>query len=198
MTQTPPPMSQAPQGQYVPQAPKSNPIAIVSLICGIVGCLVITPIVGIITGIIGLSKAKVQGGKGMAIAGIILSILWIVGGIGVVGGGYGIYRFAESKVNEVAKQPTITFVNHLVDGDLAAASAMTDIKKEELKAVADYVKPLGKCKDITIGSPNWSSRNGIVTASFAGTAVFENATKNIKATVIVDNTGVKVNQIEIN
>lgn len=198
MTQAMPPAGAIPPGQplnYTNQ-PKSNPLAIVSLICGIVGCLFITPIVGIVTGVIALGKSKLQGGKGMAIAGIILSILWIVGGgIGIYGVYWGVGKI-QNMVAEVAKQPAINLVNHLADGDLTSAQQMSDLSPSELAALQAKIQPLGKCTDVTIGSPNWSNVNGVVTASFTGTATFEKGTKTISAKVVVDDT-VKVEALEL-
>ncbi len=197
MTQAPPPVGYNPSAVHMQQPAQSNPLAIVSLICGIVGCLFITPIVGIITGLMALPKAKVAGGKGMAIAGIVLSILWIIGGIGFGAATYWGVNKIYSMVADTAKQPTITFINHLVDGDIAAASKMTDIREDQLKPISDYVKPLGKCQDVTIETPNLQMKNGITTASFTGTATFEKGTKHIEAMVVADGSGVKVQSIEL-
>ena len=200
MTQAMPPAGAFPPGQPVQYTnqPKSNPLAIVSLICGIVGCLFITPIVGIITGLIALGKSKLQGGKGMAIAGIILSILWIIGGAG-----FGVLTYwgvgkIYAMVEELTKQPAITFINHLGDGDIAAASKMTDIPEDQLQPIADYVKPLGKCTDISIQSPSIQTNNGITTAQFRGTATFEKGTKTIFVDVLKGADGqVKIQEIQL-
>jgi hypothetical protein len=181
MTQAMPPAGAFPPGQPVQYTnqPQTNPMAIVSLICGIVGCLFITPIIGIITGVIALGKAKVAGGKGMAIAGIILSILWIVGGIGFGALSWWGVNKAIAYVESLTKEPAITFINHLGDGDIAAASKMTDIPEDQLRPIAEYVKDLGKCTDISINSPQIQSNNGITTAQIRGTATFEKGTKQI-------------------
>lgn len=68
-----------PQGYYA-QPPGTNGMAIASLVLGICGFLCVTPFVGIGLGIAALMRIKQTGqsGKGMAIAGIILSSLWIL------------------------------------------------------------------------------------------------------------------------
>ncbi len=68
--QTPPP------GYYGPQQPAAtNWWAIISLIFGVIGGVLIS----VICGIVGLKKAKQgQGGRGLAIAGLVLSGLWVV------------------------------------------------------------------------------------------------------------------------
>ena len=79
----PPPLPYTDQyGQPYPpqQAPGTNWWAVVSLIFGVIGGVLIS----VVAGIVGLNKAKKgQGGRGMAIAGLVLSALWIVGLIAV-------------------------------------------------------------------------------------------------------------------
>jgi hypothetical protein len=70
-----PPYSAPPQGYYAPPAAKTNWWAVVSLIFGVLGGVLIS----VICGIVGLNKAKQgQGGRGMAIAGLVLSGLWVL------------------------------------------------------------------------------------------------------------------------
>jgi len=73
----------------------TNPLAIASLVLGIVGVILfgLGQIVGLVLGLVALSQIKRTGqnGRGLAIAGITLSSLWIVGFVvvvafGVVGG----------------------------------------------------------------------------------------------------------------
>ena len=64
-----------PPGPYAPQAPGTNWWAIISLMFGILGGVLIS----VVCGIIGLRRAKAgQGGRGMAIAGLVLSALWVL------------------------------------------------------------------------------------------------------------------------
>jgi len=64
-------------GQF-PNRPISG-AAVASLILGILGAFVVTAIASVICGIVALSNAKSTGqrGKGLAIAGIILSVIWV-------------------------------------------------------------------------------------------------------------------------
>ena len=99
--QTPPPSPmQAPQpygyAAYPPQyGPRTNALAIVSLVSSLVGLVVwfLAPIAGIITGHIALGQIKRTGeaGQGMAMAGLIigyvltgLSVLLVIGYIIVI------------------------------------------------------------------------------------------------------------------
>jgi len=71
-----------PTDQPPPPAPKQgNGLAVAALIFGIIGASVI----GLIFGILGLRKAKQTGtGKGMAVTGLVLSILWLIAQIVLV------------------------------------------------------------------------------------------------------------------
>ncbi len=65
-----------PPGPYAPPPSGTNWWAVVSLIFGILGGVLIS----VICGIVGLNRAKNgQGGRGMAIAGLVLSGLWVLG-----------------------------------------------------------------------------------------------------------------------
>jgi hypothetical protein len=75
--------SPAPPYNPYPQARSSNGMAIASLVCGIVGLVVLWVVLSplaIIFGGIGLSRAnRGASGRGMAIAGIVLGIVGLVG-----------------------------------------------------------------------------------------------------------------------
>lgn len=69
------PYQAPPPGYYAPPPAKTNWWAIVSLVFGILGGVLIS----VICGIVGLNKAKQgQGGRGLAIAGLVLSGLWVL------------------------------------------------------------------------------------------------------------------------
>ncbi|MEV0664525.1 DUF4190 domain-containing protein [Actinomadura luteofluorescens] len=78
----PPPMpgDHGPGSPYGSRAEKTNGLAIAAFVTGLLGCL---GVVGLILGAVSLSQIAKKGGKGrgLAIAGIVLSCLWIVGGI---------------------------------------------------------------------------------------------------------------------
>ena len=89
MTEAPPPVEPAPEP--IPEAPPpaaegTNGLAIASLICGIVGCIPGAGIAAIVMGHMALGRIKTsgQGGRGMAIIGLILGYLSIVGWIIVI------------------------------------------------------------------------------------------------------------------
>lgn len=86
----PPPIT-TPFGYQASPPPRSNIPAIISLVCGILGCVpFVTSAVAVILGLIGLSSAKKPNGsgKGMAIAGLTLGIIGVLGWTGFVGSVY--------------------------------------------------------------------------------------------------------------
>ncbi|OBG90938.1 hypothetical protein A5698_02260 [Mycobacterium sp. E136] len=71
----PPPYSQQPSYYAPPQQGSPNWWAVISLIFGLLGGVLIS----VVCGVVGLRKARAgQGGRGMAIAGLVLSALWVV------------------------------------------------------------------------------------------------------------------------
>ncbi|MBV9512804.1 MAG: DUF4190 domain-containing protein [Mycobacteriaceae bacterium] len=85
----PPPGGYLPPGGYPPpppggyQPPQSasgtNGLATASLICSILGCCGILGFAAIVLGVVSLNQIKTsgQGGRGMAIAGIVIGIVWL-------------------------------------------------------------------------------------------------------------------------
>ena len=69
-------------GYGAPQTPGTNGLAIAAMVCGICGFLCLIPaVVGVILGTVSLPQIKRsgQGGRGMAITGIVMGSLWVVG-----------------------------------------------------------------------------------------------------------------------
>lgn len=84
----PPAYSAAPAYAAYPQGPKTNTLAIVSLVSSLVGVFVIPvigQIVGIITGHMSLSQIKRTGenGRGLGLAGVIIG--WVTLGLAIIG-----------------------------------------------------------------------------------------------------------------
>ena len=88
----PPPPPQAATPSYstggTSGTPKTNGLAIASLVLGIVGCFWITAIVAIVLGFVARKQIEQSGeqGSGMALAGIILGFVWI--GLGIIQFGF--------------------------------------------------------------------------------------------------------------
>jgi hypothetical protein len=76
-----------PPSGYPQQSSGTNGMAIASLVCSLLGWLcVIGPILGLVFGFVALNQIKQtgQGGRGMALAGIIIGVLVLVLGIVLV------------------------------------------------------------------------------------------------------------------
>ena len=128
--------------------------AVASLICGILGCVpLITGLLAVILGIVGLKKTKDPrySGRGMAIAGLILGLIslvvWgVIAGGGAMGG-WMAYSYTKAE-REVAKQ----FAADLAAGNVDAAQARctSRVKREELVEAAKKMKGWGTFQDTTL------------------------------------------------
>jgi hypothetical protein len=123
------PPGQYPQGQYPPGYPqppyapeRTSGAAIASLVLGFVGfCIpLIGGLVAVILGLVGIAstgKPNVKG-RGLAIAGLILGLLTLLGW-GVFGGIMGV-MMAKAGPDRAAAR---TFLTHIAAGDAVAAHA---------------------------------------------------------------------------
>lgn len=100
---------------------RTSAAAVTSLICGLLGCFVVTGIIAIITGIIGLRATRDPNvrGRGLAIAGLVLGVLFGLGGAGCLTmSGAGLF-FAKREIAQVAT---------VVDNAVSAAAANDDAR----------------------------------------------------------------------
>ena len=78
-----PPPAPSPYGGY-PQSTGTNGLAIASLVCSLFGWICgVGTILGLVLGLIALSQIKKTGqeGRGMALAGVIISSILLAGGV---------------------------------------------------------------------------------------------------------------------
>lgn len=183
MTQMPPqqPFPQGPYGQppgqpagaySMPPQRQMSAAAVVSLVCGILGCLpFITGLIAVICGIVGIKTTSNPrySGKGLAIAGLILGLISLAFW-GLMGGSI----FAAFSYTRPVRQGANQFARDLSAGNISAAQAMcsSSVTQEELKTAADALKPLGALKDTTMPVSVRSNMNGVKTADAAGAATF--------------------------
>lgn len=191
MTQMPPP----PTMTYAPPQPRpTNGWAIASLVCGIIGCLVITPVLAVITGIIGLGKSRRQGGRGLAVTGIILGILWIIGFVGVGGAGY----FGLKVLTKEAKQKTVDMVNALANDDFVTARQFADISDDDAAALSAKFKEYGTCKDVSLNSYSSNTTNGRKSIDLEGSLFFDKAgSKSFRASLSNDSGKLKIDSLRV-
>lgn len=186
----PPPGQQPPghqpygqPGFLAPGAPRTSGAAIASLILGILGCIpIITSLLAVILGIIGIRKTSDPRytGKGMAIAGLILGLIGLLGW-GTMGGGlYALYVTSRPVAN-VAQQ----FTTHIASGNVAAAQALceSNVTQAELQAMVDQFKQWGALKDLMIPAREAKTTGGQTTWELQGIATFANDGKTAKFTL---------------
>lgn len=159
------------------ERPRASAAAIASLIFGILGCVpFLTSILAVILGIVGIRKTRDPRytGKGIAIAGLILGLLGIVGW-GTMGGGVYALYVTSRPVASVAQQ----FVKDVDAANLAAASAKAEstVTPAELQTLAEQFKQWGHLQDLTIPSRTVESTNGQTTWTLVGVARFGSGTK---------------------
>lgn len=179
---TPPAMHAQPAYGYG-QPTRTSAAAVTSLICGIVGCLAITPIIAIITGLVGIRATANPAvrGRGLAIAGIILGVLWLLSFAAAGAGGFAVWKNSEPPA-AVARQ----FTNDLAAGNVAAALANSGgLTEAELTEIAATLKPWGTVTDITLPSRSAKKNAGSNTRwELLGTATFSaGGTKNVEYVV---------------
>jgi hypothetical protein len=184
----PPPGYGAPQGYPQPGASKSNGFAVTSLICGIVGCFLISSIAAIIFGALGIRKANrepMAGGKGLSIAGIVLGAVWLLG-YALFGSAIVALVSGTSTQREIAR----SFVKAVAAGDVQTAQkyVTSDVTATELADLVAQAKTWGTLNDTTaVGvSANASSSGGSVTIVVIQ-AQFSKAMKTFQCEMVKEN-----------
>ena len=198
MSQIPPAVPPMPPGGAYGYTPppmqRSNGAAIGSLICGILGCVpYITGLVAIILGIIGIRSTRDPqvGGKGMAIAGLVLGIVSILGWSGCLGLG-GVAYISTRPARTAAKQFLTDVSTGNTQAALAESSGMTS---EEIADLAKQVQPWGTLRDTTFISVNENSVNGTTTVHLMGSAVFANGPQPCFIDLVKANGSFKVTKV---
>jgi hypothetical protein len=135
-------------GAYGIPARTSNGMAIAALITGLLGCIpFLTGLLAIIFGILGIKRSKVsQSGKGMAVAGLILGILSLLGWSALFGtGGYALWQLRDNST--LAKQ----YVTALAAGTVGASAPDGSyvVTQADVDEYQKDTKGLGAVKDTT-------------------------------------------------
>lgn len=158
----------------MPQAPKSNGLAITALIMGILSCIPGVGLLAVLFGFLGMGKAKDPrvGGKGLAVVGLLLGLL---GTLGWAYAGYKGYQ-AWGYLKGMA-EPAAGFFQGMADGDFAKAKSYTtnSVSEAEIRAAQETMKSMGKYKNMQADPEKTSFKDGVLESS--GTVIFENGTK---------------------
>ena len=186
MSQVPqPPPPTAPPGSFggFPPpggGPRTNGPAIASLILGLLGCIpLLGSLLAIVLGFVGIRKARDPqvGGKGLAIAGIILGVLWL--GIYAAFGGT---ILAVVRGTAAERETAKAFVTDLAAGKVDAVAARNGdaLNRGDLLTIAETLQRNGRLVDVTTASFNYS--NGVCTVG--GVATFDQTQKAFELTMV--------------
>lgn len=201
----PPPPPQNPYGQQTPPpgyppagypggpgygtAPsRTSGAAIASLICGILLCIpVLTQLLAIILGFVGIKSANRPGvsGKGLAITGLILGLLGLLGWAGF---GATIYYGWQQAKAQMAQQAQ-PFVNAIAAGDVEKAKQYASLSEGELESLREQMSGWGNVTSMSMSGFNFQKSaerpNSLV---MTGNATFEKAgTKEFE--IVLDTSG---------
>lgn len=185
-----------------PAPPRTNGFAIGSLVCGLLGCfpIVLTALAAIVLGLLGIKKSKEPntGGKGLAIAGLVLGLIGLLWSAGFIGASIWGYRTANKLVLEPGRQISSSFINTLSSGDTNAASqyVSSSISQDELNQLSQKVKSYGQVKDIKIGGFNAQGTGARRSFTITGTAEFDSTSKAFTASFGGDLTDPSTYKIE--
>jgi hypothetical protein len=160
-----------------PERPRTSFAAIASLVCGILGCIpLITSILAVLLGIVGIiaTQNPRRTGRGIAIAGLVLGLIGIVGWTALGGGVWSFYVTSRPVAN-VAKQ----FTSDLAKGDVAAAAKQCEpsIDDAQLTKAAEEMKAWGSLQDLTLAARTVNTVNGVTTWNLVGAARFSGGNK---------------------
>ena len=190
-----------------PAGKPANPAALTSIVCGALLCIpLITSIPAVIFGIIGLGKARREpqaGGRGLAIAGLILGVIGIAGWVTTGIGAYMAYRVGKQVVTDIqaeVAQPgrmlARSFVQKLASGDVQGATdvAAPEISKRGIESISQQIQQLGAFQDLKIDNVVPTTTNGTFQVQLSGTARFAKGAKQFSITVAKDAKGLRVVQ----
>ncbi|MFM6849589.1 MAG: DUF4190 domain-containing protein [Terrabacter sp.] len=107
--------------------PGTNGLAIAALCCGLVGLVPLAAVAAIVLGIVALNQLRdrIQRGKGMAIAGLVLGVLWVLGWAAFI-----VAAVSDAPARDASGAVTQTsdaFVEDLKAGDCFSGAGRTEV-----------------------------------------------------------------------
>jgi hypothetical protein len=185
MSQPPPTVAQGPYP--TPEESTTSGWSVASLICGLLVCIpLITAFLAIIFGLVGLKQTSNPrvGGRGLAIAGVILGV---VGLIGWAAGGFAIYSGYHAVMDAVQgpRAEASALFSDLADGDIVQArSRMSDdIPQQRVQQTSQDLQRLGQFQSISLRSVDVSDHNGQTQYNLGGVATFDNGSATFDVTI---------------
>ena len=193
-----PPLPPSPGSSYsLPAQPRKTSVAaVLSLVCGILGCFIVTGILAVILGIVGLRKTRDPqvSGRGLAIAGIILGVLTMLPTvIGLATGGLAFWGVA--KMTEEPRRAAREWMVALSAGDVdkAASLSTAGVTRERLAEASETVKAKVAFVDMTSNNINIVNQQGDLT----GTADFANGKVGYQLSIRQENGQWKVERFTL-
>lgn len=194
MSQFPPPVPPSVVVHAQSQRQPANVWATVSLICGIMGCLVVTPLIAVVTGLIGIGQSKRRGGRGTALAGMALGVLWLVA---FVLGCLWVYEDGSMAIARGRRPMTVELINRLPEGKLEGPNSPFRIGNARAKELADIARPLGACRDVVIKHARFSNRDDVFGVEYQGDAIFEHGRWPVAVRVVLDGNGWSFTELDL-
>ena len=168
---------------YMPQPRRTNVAAVVSLVSGLALCIpYATGIVAVVLGIAGLRKAKNPGvgGRGMALAGLILGAVSLLGWIVISIAVYRGYQQVRPGLTV-----TDTYLRNLAAGNTADAQANSTgaMSNEEIARLSQQVQRLGAYRGFTPTNVSMDYANGAARWDLGGRARFGETDTSVSITL---------------
>lgn len=188
----PPPPTQ-PYGTMPVQPPRTSIAAVFSLICGLLGCFVVTGIIAVITGIIGLSATKNPHvkGRGLAIAGIVTGLLFGLGGAACFGTSALVWVKGKDAI--VASMTATNFIEASSRGDKKTATNLVDttqLSQSEIDGFVATLRLLGPPKSVDPdGMPTVTTVNGRKTVNVGVTLRYPSTSTHLSLDVTQQSDG---------
>jgi hypothetical protein len=182
-------MGFGPPGYSLPSQSRTSVAAVISLVSGLVFCIPgLTGLIAVITGIVGIATTgnPAVKGRGMAIAGLILGILSLVGwgAIAVVG----VSAYQKARPQQTFAQQ---FVADLVSGkvDQCIQNSTSNIVPEQLKADSKQAQAWGSLQMNIAILQKLDYENGNSSVTFQGVAAFAGGQHKYSIVVVKDSSG---------
>ena len=171
-----PPTPPTPGGSYtMPPQRKTSAAAVISLVCGILGCLpFLTGLMAVIFGVVGMratSDSRLSG-RSLAVIGLVLGVLslaaWLAFG-GLFGGGI----YALIQYTKPAREAAVQFHNDLAAAKTDAIFARTTgVDRDDVIKACAAAMTWGGVKEVSTPVLMRNQVNGVDTAVVEGTAKY--------------------------
>lgn len=155
--------------------PRTSVAAVASLVCGLLGCLIVPGVAAVILGIVGIAKTRepMVKGRGMAVAGLVLGSLGIIASIAAIALSLFAYFISETKL-EPARLAAQRFIHDVSEGkvDAAVASSVAGTDRAPIADLAERMKPWGAFQGLDDEVISYVNAKGRVDYTIHGRARF--------------------------